>query len=422
MIPPHPQTAGRGEWWAKQRATLSALGGECGALRRDAAGVGGWTFAVAQVAIHEAMEQQTISIAKAGMKATLNARTSILAAANPAGGRYDRSKPLKYNVALPPAILSRFDLVHVMVDEIDEHVDYSIARHIVGVHQRQVEGMEEEERAPYTKIAMQRYIRYARSIKPVLSAAARKAIVSAYIKLRQGDAAPGSGTAYKITVRQLEAMVRLSEAMARLHHKKEISPNHVVEARRLLSNSIIHVAPTEVQMEPDYNDTPQNADELAEELAEVGGGAFSRAPTDEEMAEASAAADEAAEAAGVATEAEEGNAEAAAAAPKEELKVSSEKYHKVTEMLVKRLREAEDAGAAGLKQFELVSWYMDVHVQAQAFDSYDTMSKEFKLVKAVINNLVKRDGTLIIIEEAESGAQRERVLAVNPNVVAAGDQ
>ena len=70
--------------------------------------------------------------------------------------------------------------------------------------------------------------------------------MSAYIKLRQGDAAPGSGTAYKITVRQLEAMVRLSEAMARLYHKHEISPHHVMEARRLLSNSIIHVAPTEV--------------------------------------------------------------------------------------------------------------------------------------------------------------------------------
>ncbi|CAK8565907.1 unnamed protein product [Lathyrus sativus] len=70
-----------------------------------------------QVAIQEGMEQQTISITKAGIQATLNTRTSILAAANPAGGRYDKSKPLKYNVALPPAILSRFDLVYIMIDD-----------------------------------------------------------------------------------------------------------------------------------------------------------------------------------------------------------------------------------------------------------------------------------------------------------------
>ncbi|CAK8532679.1 unnamed protein product [Lathyrus sativus] len=73
-----------------------------------------------QVAIHEGMEQQTISITKAGIQATLNARTSILADANPAGGRYDKSKPLKYNVALPPAILSRFDLVYIMIDDPEE--------------------------------------------------------------------------------------------------------------------------------------------------------------------------------------------------------------------------------------------------------------------------------------------------------------
>ncbi len=85
-----------------------------------------------QVAIHEAMEQQTISITKAGIQATLNARTSILAAANPIYGRYDRSKTLKANITITPAIMSRFDLFFVIVDECNPKIDESIARHIVG--------------------------------------------------------------------------------------------------------------------------------------------------------------------------------------------------------------------------------------------------------------------------------------------------
>ena len=73
-----------------------------------------------QVAIHEAMEQQTISIAKAGVRATLNARTSILAAANPVGGRYDRSKPLQQNIMMTAPIMSRFDLFFIIVDDMSE--------------------------------------------------------------------------------------------------------------------------------------------------------------------------------------------------------------------------------------------------------------------------------------------------------------
>jgi len=87
-----------------------------------------------QTAIHEAMEQQTISIAKAGIHATLNARSSILAAASPVHGRYDRSRSLNYNVALSAPIMSRFDLFFVIVDEKKEEEDNDIARHIINMH------------------------------------------------------------------------------------------------------------------------------------------------------------------------------------------------------------------------------------------------------------------------------------------------
>ncbi len=115
-----------------------------------------------QVAIHEAMEQQTISIAKAGIHATLNARTSILAAANPIGGRYDRKKTLRTNVAMSAPIMSRFDLFFVVLDECDEKTDLNIAKHIVNVHRFQDEAINPE----FSTETLQRYIRYARTFNP----------------------------------------------------------------------------------------------------------------------------------------------------------------------------------------------------------------------------------------------------------------
>ena len=97
-----------------------------------------------QVAIHEAMEQQTISLAKAGIHATLNARTSILAAANPVNGRYDRSKSLRYNVDISAPIMSRFDLFFVIFDEKRDDEDYSIAHHIVNMHRLKEESLHPE--------------------------------------------------------------------------------------------------------------------------------------------------------------------------------------------------------------------------------------------------------------------------------------
>uniref|UniRef100_A0A4W4H8G2 DNA replication licensing factor MCM6 n=1 Tax=Electrophorus electricus TaxID=8005 RepID=A0A4W4H8G2_ELEEL len=115
-----------------------------------------------QVAIHEAMEQQTISITKAGVKATLNARTSILAAANPVSGRYDRSKSLKQNINLTAPIMSRFDLFFILVDECNEVTDYAIARRIVDLHSRIQSSIERV----YTLEEIRRYLLFARQFKP----------------------------------------------------------------------------------------------------------------------------------------------------------------------------------------------------------------------------------------------------------------
>ena len=116
-----------------------------------------------QVAIHEAMEQQTISITKAGIKATLNARASILAAANPIGGRYDRTKSLKQNVMMTDPIMSRFDLFFILVDECNEVVDYSIARSIVDLHRRNVDSIQRV----YEQEDIRRYITFARKVREI---------------------------------------------------------------------------------------------------------------------------------------------------------------------------------------------------------------------------------------------------------------
>ena len=118
-----------------------------------------------QVAIHEAMEQQTISIAKAGIHATLNARASILAAANPVKGRYDRSKSLNYNLNISAPIMSRFDLFFVIVDERDDYTNFSIAKHIINFHRKKDVAV----KTVFSQKEMLTYLKFCRQIKPKLS-------------------------------------------------------------------------------------------------------------------------------------------------------------------------------------------------------------------------------------------------------------
>lgn len=205
-----------------------------------------------QVAIHEAMEQQTISIAKAGVRATLNARTSILAAANPIGGRYDRAKSLQQNIQLSAPIMSRFDLFFILVDECNEVIDYAIARKIVDLHCN----IEESVERVYSKQEVLQYISFAKKFKPIINKEAEELLVRYYERLRLRDTTGAGKSTWKITVRQLESMIRLSEAMARMDISEEVQTKHVREAYRLLNKSIIRVEQPDIQLGDDQEDVP----------------------------------------------------------------------------------------------------------------------------------------------------------------------
>ncbi len=116
-----------------------------------------------QVAIHEAMEQQTISIAKAGIQATLHARTSILAAANPIFGRYDKTQSLRKNINISPPIMSRFDLYFIICDETNEFSDKNLSEFIVSMHKNKKQIKIPK---PHTINQVKKYLSIAKRIKP----------------------------------------------------------------------------------------------------------------------------------------------------------------------------------------------------------------------------------------------------------------
>jgi len=192
-----------------------------------------------RTAIHEAMEQHTVSIAKAGIIATLNARTSILAAANPTLGRYESSLSVQDNIKLPFTILSRFDLVWIMVDTIEETKDRELAQFILNMHQRK-----KTKGSPATPTIPQdflkKYIGFAiLNYSPQLTAEAAEIIENFYVDLRKS--AEG-GAAVPITARQLESLVRLAEARAKMALQPKVSKEDAQAAVRLMEESLRMVA------------------------------------------------------------------------------------------------------------------------------------------------------------------------------------
>lgn len=212
-----------------------------------------------RTAIHEVMEQQTVSIAKAGIVATLNARAAVLAAANPLYSRYNKRKSLSENINLPNSLLSRFDLMFLILDTPDMDKDMALARHVTFVHQNEglderqdaadetdnlAEGSEEprvvdfdEEKRMLSPRLLREYIARARRFEPVLTPEVSPYVVEAYVALRMQDR-PGRGNKQAndqtaMTARQLLSILRLSQALARLRFSDFVAREDVDEAIRL---------------------------------------------------------------------------------------------------------------------------------------------------------------------------------------------
>merc|ERR1712079_15260 len=172
--------------------------------------------------LHEVMEQQTLSIAKAGIICQLNARTSILAAANPVESQWNPKRTIVDNVQLPHTLMSRFDLIFLMLDPQDETYDRRLGRHLVSLYYRTAEQSEEES---LDMSVLRDYITYAKQTEE-----AGTELIQSYVKMRQVGSGRGQVTAFP---RQLESLIRLAEAHAKLRFSQTVDLQDVEEASRL---------------------------------------------------------------------------------------------------------------------------------------------------------------------------------------------
>ncbi|XP_077216174.1 minichromosome maintenance 8 isoform X2 [Tasmannia lanceolata] len=221
-------------------------------------------------ALLEAMEQQCVSVAKAGLVASLSARTSVLAAANPVGGHYNRAKTVNENLKMSAALLSRFDLVFILLDRPDELLDKRVSDHIMALHagcgghfppqkklckalqndgnmelgeksgslvsRLRLDSKKDRDFIPLPGPLIRKYISYARNfVFPRMSRSAAEILQKFYLRLRDHNTS-ADGT--PITARQLESLVRLAEARARLDLREEITSQDALDVVEIMKESL----------------------------------------------------------------------------------------------------------------------------------------------------------------------------------------
>lgn len=342
------------------------------------------------------MEQQTISITKAGVKACLNARTSILAAANPINGRYDKTKSLKQNIQMSAPIMSRFDLFFILVDDCNEVTDYAIARKIVDLHSKREQSVDRV----YQPEEIRWYLVFSRLFKPKVTEEAMEFLVEQYRHLRQRDSGGGVKSSWRITVRQLESMVRLSEAMARLHCSDQVLPKHVKEAYRLLNKSIIRVDQPEVHFDDDDGE-----EDAVEDLADDNAVGAQNEPMETK---------------------EEAHSQ------RKQMRLPYEEYRAMANLIVFFLRrkdaEAQEKGElSSMKKSDVLNWYLEE--TGRDIESQMELLEKKQIAEKVLERLMYHDKILIPLSKSGLGQKKgaaasvedtedeDPVLIVHPNYV-----
>jgi len=318
------------------------------------------------VAIHEAMEQQTITLSKAGIQATLNARCSILASVLPKNTYYQATLPLHKNCELTPPIMSRFDLFFILQDIRDETQDLTVANHIVALHRRK----DEEVAPPMSQLDLQRYIRLARTFKPKMSPEGQALLTKCYGKLRQERNARGAAG---VTVRQLESLIRLSEAIARVYLSEFVKAEHVREAFELQISSL-------------RQSERESIDLVEEDLAPL-----KRKRDDEEEEEV-----------------EEAKRKT------KRVRITLPEYMRMGQMLLRYLAEQGSAGEV-VTEGGLITWYME-QVESELVTEEQLLRQQY-LVQLVVSRMIEKDRVILVTGPPQDPEQPEtRPLEKHPNV------
>lgn len=313
------------------------------------------------------MEQQTISINKAGVQAQMNARASILAAAQPKMGRFDPNKPLAQNVDISPPLMSRFYMFFVLMDQCDDARDLEIARHLVREH-----SPEENADAPggVSQPELQQYIRLARQYKPRVSRAARAQIVKDYKVMRQADLGFSRRTS-RVTVRQLEALIRVCEAVARIHLSGTVEPPHVKMAYELVRCSVVSAEEGEYDL--------------------------------------------------VAAEEEEERPKPAARV-RGRVKLKYSEYERIARAATAYLDCREQNGEATTEE-DVITWYTEQQMAVNPDMDEDEMLEQQQLISLVVRRLIDVDRVILVVNVSDDpDAPERRQIKKHPNFVPFADQ